>query len=254
MAKQTDVETLERGNIYFFYRPRVEQEDPQELGDVQNLYLVFSPHAESKYRLGIIGRKRLPDPEAKRQRIWDFISEVEKQPKRIVKELQGEEYETKTRGTRHLPAARPAGEGVYRILRHNDHTHFAYALELPDQPGQVQQEIEIEEQGNYVISVKNPDKSSPPSAGLGKHGKAEYPKTLQGKFRDRRFIDVDPPRLLDYDGSEFVLISSSEDVKEDLGVELNPQDESESTAEIFRDLRLEKSQQPLVPLFEGRWD
>jgi hypothetical protein len=254
MADRENVETLERGNVYFFYRPRVEEEDPEALEDVQNTSMVLSVHGDDRYRLGIIGRKHFPDPGAKQERIWGFIEAVEKDPKRIVEALQGEEYETKTRGARHQPAARPAGEGVYRIVRHEDHTHLVYALELPQRPGEVQEGIELEEEASYVITVKNPEKPSPGSAGLPEDRTADYPASLQGEFRDRRFIDADPPRLLDYEGSEFVLISAAEDVKDDLGIELNPQDEDESRAEIFSDLRLEKSQQPIEPLTEGDWE
>ncbi len=43
--------------------------------------------------------------------------------------LQGlgeKSYETKTRGTRKVAAARAVGEGTYAILPHGDHTHLAY--------------------------------------------------------------------------------------------------------------------------------
>lgn len=40
---------------------------------------------------------------------------------------------------------------------------------------------------------------------------------------------------------------------EDLGIGLETEDESESTAEIFNDLRLEKSQHPTEPLLKGKW-
>jgi hypothetical protein len=42
-------------------------------------------------------------------------------------------------------------------------------------------------------------------------------------------------------------------VSEDLGIDLSAEDESESTAEIFNDLRMEKLQHPTEPLFQGRW-
>lgn len=254
MADQPNVETLERGIIYFFYRPRVEEEDPESIEDIQNMYMVLSPHGTDRYRMAIVGRKRLPDPGAKQERIWGFVDMVATDPKAIVGALGEEEYETKTRGKRHRPAARPAGEGVYRIVRHEDHTHLAFARELPDRTGEVQEELEIEEEANYIITVKNPDKPSPKTAGLPEDRAADYPKDLHELFEDRRFIGADPPELLDYEGSEFVLVSAAKDVREDLGIELDPQDEDESRAEIFRDLRLEKSKQPIGPLLEGKWE
>src|SRR6266853_6356315 len=40
--------------------------------------------------------------------------------------LDRQQYETKTRGERVRPEARRAGEGVYVLARHGDHTHLAY--------------------------------------------------------------------------------------------------------------------------------
>lgn len=254
MPERPNVETLERGNIYFFYRPRVEEEHPESVEDIQNLYMVHSPHGKARYRLSIIGRKHMPDPGAKQERIWGFVELVESDPKAIVRALGEEEYETKTRGRRHRPAARPAGEGVYRIVRHDDHTHLAFARELPERAGDVQEELEIGEEANYVITVKNPAKPSPKTAGLPRDRAADYPRSLQERFADRRFIAADPPELLDHEASQFVLVSAAKDVKEDLGIELHPQDEDESRAEIFRDLQLEKSKQPIEPLIEGEWE
>ena len=255
MAKNEKVETLEKGNIYFFYRPKVEEEDPQSLSDVQRLYMVLSPEEGRKFRLAIIGRKRLTDPSRQgRGRNWGFIDRVGDTSEIIREELKGDTYDTKTRGKRHLPVARPLGEGIYRLLRHSGHTHLVYALELPEKPGEAQEETRIEKEASYIISVKNPEKGSPQATGLSKDRKPEYPKYLREKFRDRRFADADPPAFLDREGTEFLLISASGDVEEELGLELHPRDETVNTADIFKELRLDKSSRPLKPLLEGKWD
>lgn len=258
MAERDDgptVETLERGNLYFFYRPRVEQEDPGSVEEIQNLYMVLAPHGRDRFREAIVGRKVLPQPEeAGRQRFWGFVRMVRKDPKSIVEDLGAEEYRTRTRGARRRPAARPAGEGIYRILRHDDHTHLVYAMELPERPGEVQEELNLEEEASYVISVNNPEKPSPARAGLPKHADADYPQDLAERFRGRRFAEVDPPEFLDREGCEFVLVGAAGDVEGELGIELRPADEEEATAEIFRELRLEKSEHPVEPLVEGAWE
>jgi hypothetical protein len=64
---------------------------------------------------------------------------------------------------------------------------------------------------------------------------------------------ADPPDLLDYPGAQLLLIGASPDVRGELGLELNPDRENERTAEIFRDLRLAKSQFKVEPLFKGNW-
>ncbi|MFO7962998.1 MAG: hypothetical protein R6U50_03670 [Desulfobacterales bacterium] len=253
--EENGIETLERGNIYFMYRPKVEEEDPQNVSDIQRMYMILSPEGEDLFRLAIIGRKRLPDPGEKgKARNWGFVDMVRNSPKSIRNALRGESYSTKTRGERHTPAARPLGEGVYRILRHSGHTHLVYALELPKQPGEAQEEVRIEEEAGYVITVKNPEVGSPVSAGLSEERKAEYPNYLQEKFRGRRFADADPPAFLDKEGTEFLLVSAEEDVEEELGLELHPQKESVNTADIFNELRLDKKSRPVKPLFEGEWD
>lgn len=249
------VETLERGNIYFLYRPKVEEEDPESLSDVQRFYMVLSPEDSKKFRLAIVGRKRLPDPEKSgKAKNWGFVDMVRNSPDSIRDALKGEEYKTKTRGERHEPAARPMGEGVYRILRHGDHTHLAYALELPKKPKEVQKEAQIEDEASYIISIKNPEAGSPRAAGLSEERKAEYPKYLREQFQGRKFADADPPAFLDKEGTEFLLVSAAEDIEEELGVEMKTQKESVNSADIFKELRLDKNERPIKPLMEGKWD
>ena len=127
-----------------------------------------------------------------------------------------------------------------------------YATALPRRPGEVQEELNIEDEASYILAIKNPEKPSPPGAGLGEH-QAEYPKRLMETFRGRRFVDADPPEFLDYEGTEFILISAAGDVEQELGIELDGKKESSSRAEIFHDLRLKKSNQPTEPLFQGEW-
>lgn len=258
-------DVLEQGNIYFFYRPRVESPEEHErheargepgaegLEDIHRFYMVLSPHGKTRYRLFLVGQKKLPEIQNGGQKYWAFVEKVGRAATDVEDELDAFTYPTKTRGERYLPPARPAGEGVYAIARHDDHTHLAYALELPEKPGEVQRELNIEDEGSYVLSIKNPAKPSPPGARLPRGQQAKYPKRLKEKFRDRRFIGADPPDFLDYEGTACLLIGAEEDVSEELGIELEPQKETIEKAEIFNDLRVEKSQHPLEPLFEGKW-
>ena len=248
-------ETLEKGNIYFMYRPKIEEEDPESLSDIQRFYMILSPENSKNLRLAIIGRKRLPDPgKSGRGKNWGFIDMVRNSPGSIREALEGETYKTKTRGERHDPGAFPMMEGVYRILRHSGHTHLVYALELPEKPGEVQQQAQVEEEASYIISIKNPESGSPRAAGLSEERKAKYPKYLQEKFDGKRFADADPPAFLDKEGTEFLLVSASEDVEEELDMELQPQDESVKSADIFTELRMDKSERTKKPLFEGKWE
>lgn len=252
MAKEK-VATLEKGNIYFFYRPKIDVgEDISGSDDMQNFYFVLSPESDNNYRLVIIGKENLPNF-SKNEKSWGFIKNSSTSKKQIREELESYSYETKTRGVRETPSARPCGEGVYRIVRHGNHTHFIYALELPEKPDKVQKELNIREQGNYIISVKNPDKGQPANAGLSKDQKADFPKKLKELFEDKRFVPIDPPKFLNYDFAELMFIGVDKDVKKELGIDLNPEEESENKADIFKDLKIDKKEHPAEPLFEGEW-
>ena len=252
--KNNNIKTLESGDIFFFYRPKVEIKSPKSESDIQRLYLVLHPEKKSLYRLSTVGQKELPAPEKSgHQRYWGYVMKVADKPEDIRNELGPEEYQTKTRGERHVGAARPAGEGVYRIVNHDGHTHLIYALELPEKTGSVQHELNIEEQASFVITIKNPEKGSPPYAGLPKRQKTEYPQELQIHFRDRRFTEADPPAYLNYEGAEFVLIASSEDIKEDLGIEVKTEEETICSADVFNELKIDRSRRPKKPLFTGEW-
>jgi hypothetical protein len=244
---------LERGNIYFIYRPRVEQAVAHGIEDVQRFFVVLSPHGRTWYRLIVIGRKKLPEVETHRDKGWGFVGKVSRHPEEIENDLDAQTYRTKTLGERHLAPARPAGEGVYALVRHGDHTHLVFALELPEHPGAVQRELNIPEEGSYIVAVKNPEQPAPPGVGLPEPEQAELPPRLQRRFDGRRFAPIDPPTLLDHEGAEIVLIGAGEDVSEELDVTLDPQHETLETAEIFNDLRIERSHHPLQPLFEGKW-
>lgn len=237
--------TLEEGNIYFFYRPKKAEEHPEDLADIQRMYLVLQPRRGS-VRLVVLGRKLLPETERRPgERVWGFVDAVSERAEEVEDELD-------PRGSGQT--TRPAGEGVYRLVSHDDdHTHLVYALELPQRPGPVQDELRIEPEASYILSVKNPEQPSPPGRGLEPKRKAEYPAELQARFKKLKFIPA-APELLDYAGAEVLLIGSAEDVRDELGMELPTEPETADTAEIFRELKLERDQHPVGPLFSGRWE
>ena len=255
MARPSVARFLERGNIYFAYRPKVEAQAARGFDDVQRFYVVLSPRGKASYRLIIIGQKRLPAVTGRGERkAWGFVEEVSSRPEDVEDQLDPRRYFTRTRGERQQPAARPAGEGVYAIARHNSHTHLAYVLELPVRPGEVQRALNIDEDGNYIVNVRNPKTPAPPGTGLDKGRRvASFPKNLQMRFRGRRFIPLDPPDFLDHEGAEIVLIGARRSVAA-LGLRLEPRRETEATAEIFTELRMEKSLHPTGPLLEGKWE
>lgn len=251
---------IEQGDIFFFYRPKVDIEEVENVKDVQRFYVVMAPEHKGKnkrvYRLFLIGQKQLPviveGKSASEERNWAMNILTTSNPEYIHNEFLPAEYTTETRGKRRLAAAIPAGEGKYAIVRHDNHTELAYILELPPTPGPAQKEFEIKKEASYIISVKNPDIKVPGFTASQK--KPEYPQNLKGKFGDRRWISVNDPDLLNYENTQLLLIGAKKnDVEKELGIDIDEERETERSADLFNEIRLRKEQVPLKPLLKGKF-
>jgi hypothetical protein len=260
---------IEQGDIFFFYRPKVDTEEVKGIADVQRFYLVT--HAEERkenrnnkkkkddiYRLFLIGQKQLPEivegKSTSEEKNWALNILTTSNPDDIHKELLPAEYATETKGKRRLAAAAPAGEGKYTIVKHDNHTELVYILELPEMPGPIQKEFEIKKEASYIISVKNPNVKVPGFTTFSSNKKPEYPKHLIQKFGDRRWISIEEPALLNYENTQILLIGArKKDVEEELGIDIDEEKETENTADIFKELKVRKEQVPLKPLLKGKF-
>jgi hypothetical protein len=249
---QTEIseEIVEKGDIYFAFRPRIGEDKPENLTDVQRFYMVMKPEGRPRLRVAVLGRKRLPEAR-NHERIWGFIEAV-KAGRAVEHEFREHHYATKTRGARTLPPVRPAGEGVYALIKRGRNLRLTYELELPLRPGEVQQELNIERQAAYILSIKNPEVGSPPGAGLPDRDEAHYPKPLEQEFRSRRFASEDP-RLLDYEGAEFILVGARTDPERAYAVDIETEHETARNADIFRQLKMSSREHPIDPLIKGKW-
>ncbi|WVF67134.1 hypothetical protein IAT40_001879 [Kwoniella sp. CBS 6097] len=233
--------TLESGHIYFLYRPKVETEDPETIDDVSKFHILLIPktgkHAKGHYhRIIEVGKKKLPDPGAKHQVIWGLVGNIDTDKAGLKDVFGAKDYQTKTRGPRHQPAARPAARGHYILHSPRDEladspshdrqrdykTLLAYEITTPTHEdfGNVQTELGIEEKGAVVLQVKDPNAESrgnPRAAGIPREKRAQYPPHLHEIFRNRRFIPANPVSLLDYQGAELLIITSPHKLKESLG-------------------------------------
>lgn len=226
---------LEKGHIYFLYRPKVRVEEAESFDDVQRMFIILKPSDGGKCRLIIVGRKRLPDIGAK-NRFWAFVDAVAGSVGEITRKFEAGEAGSSGNAKTSQPV-RPAGMGAYVIVEHNKHSHLAYSLQLPQEPGEVQEAFNIGEQGSFVLSIKNPEKPAPPGVGLGGSQKAEFPQDFQERFGGRRFIDANPPTLLDFEGAELLLIGASAEVAA----------ESQEAAEMLQGI-LEEDEQEIQQL------
>ncbi len=245
------VRVTERGDLFFFYRPRVERSRPRSEDDVQRFLVVLAPDDGERLRLVTVGRKRLPcASRSARERNWGWVMKVAGAPGEIEVELRGYEYDTKTRGHRDQPSARPAGAGRYAIARHGAHSHLAYVLARPEVPGPVQRELGIEASASLVVAVKNPHWPTPEDAGAGLAPEAEafFPAPLQAQFRGRKWAPLEPAHL-DREGAELVLVGTSEEPAAELGIRLEP----DEAGDVLARFGLDPARHPVAPLFSGEW-
>jgi hypothetical protein len=245
VTKARPIEKLEEGDIFFFYRPRIAVHEVHGRKDVQRFYMVLAAKWPLKiYRLFVVGRKKLPhltEGQHPERRNWAVVVLVSQNAKDIRDELAAFEYETKTRGKRFVPAAKPLGEGRYQLLRHRDHTELACALELPKHVGPAQQEFEILEEASYIVAVKHPDISTPGAPST--KDKPAYPERLRRKFGHHRWIDAEPD-LIDYENAQLLLLAAH-------SKEVDTEDEELSTPEVCRELRVSCERDKVTPLLEG---
>ena len=210
---------LERGEMTLMYRPRVEHFDPEDARDVQRLLLVLCPERRSRYRVIAIGRKRLPGGE-RHERFWGFVDLVLDAPQDLRAALAAQTYVTKTRGTRHLPAARRAASGTYELRWHDGHTHLSYDLQRVHGEDPVVEDLELEERADYIVTVANPDPAvwgldEPPPLQFELFEEPEihvtiptpFPPDLQQRFRDRRFAPLDTVGYLAPPGAELGFVT-----------------------------------------------
>jgi len=152
---------VEHGDIFFFYRPKIDAEEVKGIENVQRFYLVTFPEGSEIYRVFMIGQKQLPEiiesTTSSEARNWALNILTTSDANEIRKEFLPVEYKTETRGTRRVGMALPAGEGKYSIVMHGGHSELAYILELPQTPGPTQNEFQIKKEASYIVSVKNPD-------------------------------------------------------------------------------------------------
>jgi hypothetical protein len=207
-----DFSILQKGNIYFFYRPKVQHSYAHTIDDVQGLLMVFKPTDLNKYIILRIGKKRLPEATS----YFSFVEKICPTIEDLKHHFEGEAYITSTQGERKMSKAQCVGEGKYLFLTHEQHTHLCFQLTDFDKGNALQQEFHLTAQADYLISVKNPQVSSPTGAGLPSQEKANYPLNLQNNFGDYRFIPLISPEYLNYEGAEFIIIGKDKsDIEEE---------------------------------------
>ncbi|KAH6643767.1 tetrapyrrole biosynthesis, uroporphyrinogen III synthase [Boeremia exigua] len=267
---------LEKGVIYFFTRNRVSVNEAESVGDLQRTFFVLRPlPAGAKLGDGAIQDLKnnrlfaLPKKVFPKSHTDRFMAFVEKANVSIsdLKDnfFEGSEYNTQTKGTRHTDPVTPVAEGVYLITRTEDATtHLAYSTTIPSEIGQVQEDLGIKDQGSFVISVKNPERSGPASASLPQ--KPDFSKEIIEEFRGLAWSEV-KPKYLDHEYCQILLIGESTEKavettkKNERQNKETPKEEIEQLEHedelrvqhlkgddtVFEDLKLSKDEYPKLP-------
>jgi hypothetical protein len=159
------------------------------------------------YRLFTIGKKWLPEvrhTEARRsERYWAKVGGIFHGSKNFTNELLSSEWEG--------DSARPVGEGKYAIVSHKNRAELAYVLEMPKEPGKAQEELRIEKEASYIVSVINP-KVPVPEGYPSTEQPPEYPESiLVGLESKENYISLSKDiRLIDYPNVQVILIGARE--------------------------------------------
>ncbi len=196
---------LQKGNILFFYRPKVQHEAVFGREDVQHFFIALKPEKLERFIFIIIGRKKLPEEEP----YFGFVEKIAKNMDQVMDFISEEHYVPSTKGERDVQAAQCIGIGKYVLISHEQHTHLTYELSKPFKLGKIQEEFHLKRRGNYLVTVKNPQLPSPHGIGLSSKQKAQYPEKLQSLFADYRFIPLNPVDFLNYEGAELLLIGNA---------------------------------------------
>ena len=284
---EAKTEVLEKGDIFFFYRPKTKVVNDSSGGDVKSIedvrrfFMVTATAAtntdseqqqqfdrtnrktpkeekeeeSSRYRLFVIGKKSLPEirtTEARRsERYWAKVGGIFENPQELTGELLSDEF-------RKGDAARAVGEGKYAIVKHQDHAELAYVLEMPEEPGEAQRELGIEKEASYIVSIINP-KVPVPAGYPSSEEPPNYPESILKEFgENENFISLTRDlRFINFQNAQMILVGAREGrdvIQKEFGVDIREEKETVHSADIFSKLKIEKDKVPTKPLIEGKFE
>jgi len=263
-ANKNESDILEEGDIYFFYRPKKNSSEVKDIDDIRRFFMVTSSKKQYShknndgktlgqfYRLFVIGKKSLPEirkSEARAsERYWARVGGIFENLNDLTNELFSDEF-------RKGDAARPVGAGKYIIAKHQNHAEIAYVLETPREPGEAQEELGIEKEASFIISVINPKRPAPPGFPSTEESPNYPDKVLQTFDENENFVSLNiDTSLIDYLNSQVILIGAREGkdiIKRDLGIDID-EDKTKKDSDVIKKLRLQNQNIPTKPLTEGK--
>jgi hypothetical protein len=209
---------IERGLIRFYYRPHMQGEETGNL-DLQRLFVLLAPAAHraddiprsfQKKRLLVIGRRTLQvssEPgkaSTPHTSVWCLVDVVSTDQDEIARVIGDQDDLHQNPGSRPHASAIQCGDGIYAIVRFQDHSHLVYRVSWPGNVSDVQRDFHIEPEGSYVLAVKNPQ--YPTASSNVKLPRSRFPPELQSLLGERRHSPVLDSAFLDYVGAELLMV------------------------------------------------
>lgn len=238
----------EDGHIYFFYRPKgIEAKGPE---DVSNILFIMHPFDSKNYRLISLDSPQFPSLDARFNMITGYVMNVDSKQNIILDELNRKVEVVDGSARISQESSRPCGEGVYTIVSHNDQAHLVYILEIPRNDGKVKNELHIDDEGVFLFGIYNPyyessESQLSPSLSL--------PENLKALLNNDRIIYDHIPVFLNYAGIKFALFRLPADSLMSVKKQIGSLPDTEKTADILHDLKLQKENFPTEPMFKGKW-
>lgn len=248
---EQSTQKLEGGSIYFFYRSFTDEDDCCCASDIQRFFMILNPAGRRQYRVAMLGKKKPRRRRPESPNMWGIVRRIAATPEQIEIEIDARNYHTKSRHERQLKAPRPVGHGLYHIVQRQDDTHLVYSLDVPLKPSEfVPKNFAIAPEADYILKIKNPDRPFPPGFGIEQQ-EVQYPRQLQKFFENKPFLTGDPTELLSYEGTGLLLTSVDAVMAEETDTQERYDDESQTPQNFIDDLRQEKTQYRIEPLFAG---
>ncbi|KAI9852954.1 MAG: hypothetical protein M1824_001652 [Vezdaea acicularis] len=253
---------IEKGLIYFFFRPRVGVDDPKGVNDIARSHIVLRPLPKAteltkgtvpdQQRVRMIALPKKVLPNSPNDRFTVFVEKANVSVSDLRDALSHEDYSTQTAGQRHIQAANPAGEGVYAITSTGRETHLAYILTVPSHPSEVQSSLGLRTRDSFVISLKNPAHKGPSYANLPEA--PEFSKEIMEAFAGRRWMPPKSPDIFEYANAQFLLIGHSHDDEANLekATQVQPEDQKEGKETPLEEMeKLEEEDELRIESLKG---
>ncbi|KAL0951481.1 hypothetical protein HGRIS_008168 [Hohenbuehelia grisea] len=103
--------TIERGHIYFFYRPRVEHDEASSIDDVKNLHMLLVPRPPKFSTNELDGPAKKPEPQSENTEMTLLAGGADAIPASATVDTAKKHYRLITIGKKQLPNPDAGGAG-----------------------------------------------------------------------------------------------------------------------------------------------